>query len=272
MLEAWNSFATKCVDLLLGWSLYLPRDVVLLLVSLLTALALLGVRRWTTNQDWLRRAQADRKRLGQLLREAKREGDRQQAARYRATSAMIAWCRLKAEGLPLLLSLPPLALLGTWAMFRLGYLPPEPGDQLAARLYTPTSAISRVAHLVPRDGIACDGWVQAVGEDTLDGEVVNGIATWTIICGDEPRDASLAFRLGEHRFEHPLTIGGAIHSQPLQFHGPRGQYVTEVALPEYRLLGILPGIPWLMIPPWVTGYLLLVLPITLILRRVLRIE
>src|SRR6202022_4511620 len=126
-------------DFLLGWLLRLPRDLTLVMVATFTALVMVGVRRLTTNQDRLRCAAEDGRRLRQLAREARRQGDSSALQRYKTTRSQIGLIKLKAEGLPLMVSLVPIGLLATWALFRLDYLPVKPGEQVKLWVYTPVA-------------------------------------------------------------------------------------------------------------------------------------
>src|SRR5688572_13113410 len=127
MLELWNRISLGVFDVLLGWSLRLPADVALILVALLSAAVLAGVRLFTTNQDLLRRAAADKKRLKELTWQAKARGDGEAVKRHRSVAGAVAVKQLKAEGLPLVASIVPIALLATWCFHRLAYVPPRAG-------------------------------------------------------------------------------------------------------------------------------------------------
>ena len=85
MLDALTSVCLAIADPLLGWLLYLPRDLALLIVSIGTALVLALVRLKTTDQELLRRCKHDKKRQKELLRQAKRKGDKEARKRHRAT-------------------------------------------------------------------------------------------------------------------------------------------------------------------------------------------
>src|SRR6516164_1963701 len=105
MLHTWNNLSLAVGDFLLGWLLRLPRDLTLLMVAVFTALVMIGIRLMTTNQDLLRLAAEDGRRLRQLSREARRQGDKTALQRYKLTRSQVGLIKLKAEGLPLLVSL-----------------------------------------------------------------------------------------------------------------------------------------------------------------------
>src|SRR5947208_1001488 len=139
MLEWWNNLSLAAGDFLLGWLLRLPRDLTLLVVAVFTSLFMIAVRYFTTPQDRLRRAAADGRRLRELVGQAKRNGDKSALQRYRRTRSMIGLVKLKAEGLPLLVSLLPIALVATWAIFRLEYPPVKSGEEVTLAVYTPVA-------------------------------------------------------------------------------------------------------------------------------------
>src|SRR5256885_5839424 len=88
MLEWWNNLSLAVGDIVLGWLLRLPRDLTLVVVAVFTALLMIGVRYLTTQQDRLRRAAEDTKRLRELVREAKGKRDNGALKRYQATRSM----------------------------------------------------------------------------------------------------------------------------------------------------------------------------------------
>ena len=168
MLEWLTNFCTTSVDFVLGWSLSLPRDVVLLIVALLTSLILTGVRVFTTNQEWLKRCKADKKRLSALIRQAKARSDKEAVTRHKNTIQLIALKGFSSEGLPLLVSLIPIAMLATWAFSRLAYLAPQPGKEVTLTVEFPAYAHGSVVTLVPQEGMKCDGgWARQIKSETL---------------------------------------------------------------------------------------------------------
>ena len=112
ILPLLNNSILAIADPLLGWLLYLPSDLALILLGAGTAALLTLVRPLTTNQDLLRRCRHDKRRLKELIRRAKRNKDRRALRNRQATRGMIAMMQLKAEGLPLLVAILPIAVLG----------------------------------------------------------------------------------------------------------------------------------------------------------------
>jgi len=229
------------LDFLFGWLLWFPSDVTLFAVALLTGLSLTLVRKWTTGQELLGRAAADEKRLGQLIKEAKKARKKDDVARYRITKAQIGMVKLKQEGKPLLYSLLPVALLATWAFARLEFIPPKPGEAVEVTATAPLSSAGAIVHIVPETGIAAEtGWVQ---QFVAEGE--SATAVWL------------------------LKSDAALQADQLTARRANGDVSLTLSLKERRLFGIVPGLPGL--PAWLVGYLIIVCALVPLLKRVLRI-
>jgi hypothetical protein len=268
MLEIWNNLSLAVGDFLLGWLLYLPRDLTLVIVVIFTALLLIAIRQLTAPQDLLRRAAQDSRRLKQLLKEARRQDkvDKGAIQRYQSTRSQIGLVKLKAEGWPLVASLLPIAIVATWALFRLEYLPVRPGQRVELALYTPVTAAGDVAHAVPEDGIKVEGgWVRQVRAVTNDGPP-HGLAVWDFEAGP-PRVYKLVVRLNDKSFERDLIVGQRFYALPVVDHG--NDFVSEWKREPYRWLGFVPGIVAVGLPAWLIGYVVMVVPITVLLKRAL---
>ena len=268
MLDWWNDISLGAFDFLLGRLLAWSPDAALLVVAIGSGAILTLVRLFTTNQDLLRRAARDKKRLKELKRQARAQRDREAVKRYRATASMIAMKTAKYEPLPLLVAIVPIAMLATWCFARLQYHPPRPGEEVAVCLYTPISAAGEPAHVVPQDGLEADRWVQPV-EPVDDQEPACGMATWKLKAAvAEPH--RLTVRVKRDSFEHGLAVGGWTYSRPVIDHG--SGFITELKMRPVKLFNLVPGIPWIHVPPWLVGYLIVVIPTVVLIRRVFRIR
>jgi len=268
-LAAITSFIVAAMDYPLGWLLALPRDVAIVLVALGTSLLLTLVRKWTTNQDQLRRSKGDLRRLKQLLREMKQAKDKTAAGRIRTSLAMVNAIRLKAEGKPLIVSLIPIVLLAVWAVERLDFFPPKVGEDLTVKAYYPLSSVDKLTHLVPPAGLKMLTEAIRLVEVDPHGQQ-NGLATWVL----RPRVALSTDLLIRHQGEtasHPLRVGGRTYAPPLGAGSGNKVLATETMLRQAKFLGIVPGVPALALPPWLIAYLIIVIPFVPILRRALRV-
>jgi len=266
------------MDVLLGWSLHLPAGVALILVSVLSAVALTWARVLVTDQDMLRRCADDKKKLRRLIRQTKRNRDLDKTAReadvkrYKLNKNLVALKTLKAEGKPLLVSLLPILLLATWAFVRLAYLPAGEGEVVQVSAYFPLSAVGEVVHVVPQEGLECaTGWIVGITADTsVDDVPVNAVAVWEVKgrAADEPYNLQLRWR--DQTWEQPLRIGGATYEPPITLQGDWPQS-TEVHLAQGKLFGIVPGFgPYL--PPWLIGYLLVVIPCVFVIKKLFNVR
>jgi hypothetical protein len=277
MLDLWNRVSLGVFDALLGWALRLPADVTLILVAVLSAAVLTAVRLFTTDQDLLRRAAADKKRLRQLIREAKVRRDRDAVKRHRSVAGMVAVTQFRAEGLPLLVSLLPIAMLATWGFHRLAYHPPRSGEAVEVVAYTPVSAVGAVGvmHVVPQDGVAADRWVQPIVEAEYHGQKT-GRAAWRITApggSGAAQPLRLTLRYKDHSVDREVRVGQTTYAEPFVQHGD--DFQTELKMRPVKLFGVLPGVKWPggpeVLPPWMVGYLLIVVPFVFVLKRVTRI-
>ncbi len=75
--------------------------------------------------------------------------------------------------------------------------------------------------------------------------------------------------MGGQTLRHPLRVGQKRYEPPILLH--ESDTATWVELKQVRLFGIVPGVPWLFLAPWLAAYLIIVIPFVFILRRVLRI-
>jgi len=278
MFEALNTLCLSLMDHLLGWSLSLPRIVVLLALAIGTALILTVVRKFTTNQDLLRRAKADKARLKQLLGDAKRAGDKDAIKRIRGTIGEIGMVSMKSEGLPLLASLLPIALLAIWAFSRIGYLPPKAGETVIVKAYLPSVEIGNLIYMVPQKGLeASKGWIQPITEEKdAEGKVVKGIAQWELKSAPAGGSFVLPLRYKGKTVEKELLVGGPKYADPVTFYEDQPIEIVEVVMSEYKPLDLLPklampGVPWLALDGWLLGYLIIVIPLSFILKPALRI-
>ncbi len=251
MFDSLNHFILRGMDLVVGWLLLLPRDAAIVLVALSTALVLALARKFTTDQDLLHRCAADRKRLRELRRAARRACDRAALARLGATQGRVAVKAFAQEWKPMLVSLVPIALLATWCWQRLEYLPPRPGEPVSFTATFPISAAGQLAHLVPAEGLqAPQGWIRVL---TVNTNTATAQATWTL-AGTRGLH-SITLRYDGHTYRHPLLLGEREYEVQLLAHAPPG-IRTALGLPPARLFGLVPGLPALGLAPWLVAYLL----------------
>jgi len=297
MFETFNLWVVHAADWIFGWMLFLPRDLALFSVALLTSASLTLVRKWTTDQDWLHQAAADEARLGQLRKEAMRRGDRDAVKRHKETVVLIKMRAMRFEGKPLLLALIPVAILATWAFSRLAYVPAHLNEPVEVRACVPRSDIGKLAHLVPVPGIeAVDGWIQPIVEDqpaAISGlwdrtgvwigshmrqllhiqprpVKTDGMAVWHVVIHDSlPHE--LRIRYSGRTYPAAFVAGTRYYETPDMLFPDAPLQAIRVALKPMRLFDFVGGIDWILLPPWLTAYLLIAIPLVTMLRKFLHV-
>jgi len=296
MWQAVNDFLVNAADYLLGWILYLPRDLKLVVVALMTSAVMAYVRKWSTDQDWLGRAARDGKRLKELARQARADKDKPAGRRIKQTMMLIKLKGLRFEGKPLLLAIIPVAILATWAFGRLAYEPPAKGRTIELRLYVPNADIASAnrPYLAPTPGIevertATGGVVQEVVRDTHPAPTrvwdkanaavaaklgmtpeLTGVARWRIkAVGDKDRYTLRVCHKGKC-YEKQLIVDG--RHTPAAYTACDGQTAIglELAMEPLMLFGQVG--PILFLAPWLVAYLLIAIPFVYVFKAVCRIH
>lgn len=299
MMVALNEGMVRVADHLFGWILFLPRDAALCCVAALSSAALTLLRRWTTNQEWLRRAQADEIRQKQLHTEARKLGDREAAQRHADVMIRIKLKTLRYEIRPLLWAMVPITLLVTWAYARLAYVPPRLRQVVEIRATLPHAAMGQLVHLTPEPGLAIAGdWVQPVGEDHAVSPATawdqaslwlgdnirelfrvthdpvrpadDGVAVWSLIALDT-QPHRLKIRYAGSTYEVPFCAGTRRYADPVTIFSDSPVRSVEVVLTPTRLFDFVGSIDWLFLPAWLVAYLLIAIPAMMAMRRLLRI-
>ena len=271
MLNSLCAWSVRVIDYPLGWLLWLPRDVTLLLFAALTALLMTLARRAVTNQDLLRRCAEDLQRLKQLLRQTRRLQDKPTRLRLRSIVGLIKGMQLAADMRVLVVVLVPVAMLAIWASERLDYLPPQIDRDLVVRAHFPLSSIEGLTHLVPAAGYELKGTaIQVIRADTASGSS-GGLAEWTLHPTSAAEDLAIVIRHRHESATHRVSIGRATYRPPVQTHANERLALTEVVLDRYRPLGLNLKTEMIGLPPWMVGYLVLALLLVPILKRLLRV-
>ena len=271
-MEALNvlcAWSVRAADVPLGWLLWLPRDVTLLLFAVLTAIVMTLARRAVTNQDLLRRCADDLQRLKQLLRETRRSQDKPTRLRLRRTVGLIKGMQLAADMRVLVAVLLPVAILAIWASERLDYLPPQVDRDLVVRAHFPLSSIEGLTHLAPAAGCELKG--PAIQVIQMDAASSSGLAEWTLHPTSASDDLAIIIRHRNESATHLVAIGHATYRPPVQSHPNERLALTEVVLDRYRPLGLNLKAEAIGLPPWMVGYLVLTLLLVPTFKRLLHV-
>lgn len=273
-LDTINSLAVMMMSdwrLVFDLLLELPRDVTLLVFSVLTALLMTLARRWVTNQDLLRRCADDLRQLKQLDQEARQSRDKPRRQRLRNTVALIKQMQLTEDMKVLAVVLVPVAVLAMWAVERLDYLPPRVGDDLVVRAFFPISSVDGVTHLVPADGVELiSSPIQIIHADSQTPPI--GMAEWKLRPTSATDELSLTIRHQGESAVHRVKVGRTTYLPPQELHQKERLKTTEVVLKRYHPLGLNLKTESLGLPAWMAGYLVLTLLLVPGLKRLLRVS
>ena len=295
MFQAINDFLVNAGDYLFGWILYLPRDLRVVVVAVLTSAVLAYVRKWTTDQDWLGRAARDQKRLKELMAQARAAGDKDARRRHKQTMTLIKLKGIWPELKPLPYAIVPIAILATWAFGRLAYEPPAKGQTLELRLYVPNADIASAdrPYLLPEPGIEVEqtdtgGLVQDVVRDShpepacwwdqanalLSSKLgltpeLTGVARWRIQAVGDPDRYRLRIRHKGKTYEKDLVVDGRHHPSAYDACDDGTALGVELAMKPLRLFGQVGAV--LVLQPWLVAYLLIAIPFVYVFKAVCRI-
>ncbi len=309
LLHQINQAILFVADPLFNGLLHLNLNVTVVIVALLTATVLTVLRKFASNQDLLQRCHQDKitltkrikelkkhdhteevnacigsvirtvtdggvkfpedgaERLRRLLRSAWKKSE---VKRLKEIKNQIAMKTLKQEGLPLLVALLPLAILGTWCFARLGAHPPKAHESVRVAAHFPFTDIGKIAHLVPQDGMTIEnGAVHEVEKAELNG-IPYGRIEWSVHAeaSKTPYPIQIRYHNGD-TYEHELLVGQKTYSEPLKLECPSGERAVEIVMTPFQVLGIIPGVGFLA--PWLVAYILITIPVVPLLKRTLKI-
>jgi uncharacterized membrane protein (DUF106 family) len=100
----------------------------------------------------------------------------------------------------------------------------------------------------------------------------NGLAVWRLKCERRDEPYTLVLHRDNGSFEKELIVDGKQYAAPFEFYYDGNEmYTIETKLEEYKPFGIVPGIEAIAFAPWIVGYLIIVIPFSLIMKPVLKI-
>jgi hypothetical protein len=265
MIALWKTMSISAFDTLLGWLLWLPRDVAVVTLGVFSAVFALSLRRLVCDRQLLGLIRQDERVLKRLIREARRAGDRASLARHRQVRAAVARLRLSQEIRAAAAAAIPLLALMPWASARMDYLPPRENETVTLLAWLPASSIGETIHLVPAPGLdTADGWIRSIAKSQFNGQT-RGRAEWRIRVASGTAPYRLTLRFRERTLEQDVLVGQPTYTSPFRIHGE--DLATEVRLRRYLPLGI-SRTATISIPPWLFAYLVATLATVLVLGQV----
>lgn len=261
---------------LLGWTDSLPADAAFLIVCLLSVASMLVTKSLFSDASIARGVHADLRRLRQLLRQARRQGDRPAVRRHRRNRVRVLLVRIQNEFKAIGVSLLLVSVLVVWSQRHLQHRSIAPGQPFRVVLQLPASFDAQLVHLVPQEGVkAEDGYVRQLRaspdarRESLPIRTAKplpeAIAEWQLAA--EAGDHELLFRTPQSSCRHRVVVGTRPTADSIRTEQPG--VVIETKFLPYQPWKVVPGVPVLDCPPWLSGYLLIVIPLYLLGSRVL---
>ncbi len=229
------------LDIFLKWTLYLGPFWAVLVLALLTGLLVMLAQKYLSDQRKIGLIVQDTKLLGKLIKQAKRERDKEKVTRYQRRRTAVGGRRLVLSFRPVFFIMIPLVLLVTWCQNRLAYLPWRPQQEVEVRAYFSEGG-EGVAHIVPAKGVRLregESYVQLLQapEAQAASAGLHPYALWHLR-GDAGRYL-LKIRYQSRTYLNNLVITeGVEQTPPLQYHVPPSQIADPDSLQEEGLLWV----------------------------------
>jgi hypothetical protein len=166
----------------------------------------------------------------------------------------------------------------------MAFVPPRAGETVPVRAWFPVSAVGELAHMVPHDGLrevsvsgAGNGgrWIREIAPD-IDpgtGAATGGVAMWSVQAEAGPDPHKLLIRYRGHTAEKEMLVGRRTYSPPVQyFPGDSPVRCVELGMRQFRPFGIVLGIGFLGMPPWLVAYFLVAIPCVSLIKKLARIH
>lgn len=299
-----DAFSVRIMDPVLGWLLNLQRDVAMIAVASATALVMVVVRKFVTDQKWLSQAHDDQERLGELIKIAQQAKDKDAVARYKQTKNMIQMRSSKFELKPLMIVIIPVVLLVTWCFGRFGFEPPREGEMVRVKLNMSKSDIGKLVHLAPCEGLSIKGgWVRMVEKDVLDkpegvwdqgnawlvaevgrllawvtrvpvadaAALLEGAAVWEVAGKARTSPYALKVVVDEQIYQAALLVGQKTYAPEKVLFADGKVQSIDIRMKPRKLFGFIGALDWLLCPPWLVAYMLIAMPLFFLLKRILKV-
>ncbi|MFN3484039.1 MAG: hypothetical protein ACK44W_00915 [Planctomycetota bacterium] len=255
------------LDLVLGWTAYLPPTWAVAVVGAVSGAGVMLLQKYASRQALLARCKEDLRLLKARLREARRAGDAEAAARagalVRRISGKYLWGALK----PALWSVPIIGVVALWCGARLGWEPVRPGETLEVVAHFEDRARG-FAHVVPAEGMRPEGAAVApVGMPRA------GQASWKVRAEGEGR-LPLVVRYADRSYEVelPVSARGGRPPEPIFVFHESTPHQDQLQAIELRLRSSMGPAWWNLGLGWVGLYFAVALLVAIPLRFALRVQ
>ncbi len=258
MVSGFQSIVDTVLTPVFGWLLRIPSIVAILFLSLLLGLVSTLLQKYLTDQAKMRRLKDDTKKLQKQMKDAQKKGEHDKMLKAQQKMMPIQMDLLRESFKPLLWTMVPFLLIFFWLSVHFAFLPVEPGVP-----FTVTAAfedgVSGNATLSVPEGFTVDEPTKAIS---------NGAAVWTVKGPEGEHDLTLHYAGADFTRSVLVTHEREYLPPVQQLHGS----VQSITIGNAKLLPLGPGFNlfgWQ--PSWIFYYIILSIPISLGLKKLLRV-
>jgi hypothetical protein len=158
-------------------------------------------------------------------------------------------------------------------------VPPKAGETVTLNVYLPASASGELAHVAPQDGLrevsdanpdSGGRWIQEIAEERDPGKglATGAVATWQLQADARVEPYRIEIRHRTSSVTKELLIGQKTYSRDVEFYGKDSSIgCVQIVMMPVKLFGLVPGIPALLLPPWLVAYFLIAVPSVSLIKR-----
>ena len=269
LLPVLNVLYVPC-DWVLGWTERFSPAVAITTVGVISALAIILVQKYGSDQTFLGACKADLKFLKRRMKEAKAADDKDALLRARGLSGRIGGKYMWASLKPALWTVPLIGVIGLWTGSRLGYVPIRPGQEIAVAAHFEDKA-EGFAYVLPIEGLRPVTAPIAPIAFPQDGG--GRQARWTLRAEKEG-DHRLTIRGAGRSYEVtiPVAAKGGRPPEPVTVLNDLTPGQDQLQAVEIKLADSLPAAWWNLTMQWGGLYLIVAVGVALALRSLLKVH
>jgi len=277
-------------DWVLGWTERFSPFVAITIVGVISALAIILVQKYGSDQTFLGACKADLKFLKKRMKEAKRgaayysdDGENitidpsslspanlDILTRARALSGRIGGKYMWASLKPALWTVPLIGVIGLWTGSRLGYVPIRPGQEIAVAAHFEDQA-KGFAYVLPTEGLRPVTAPIAAIEIPQDG---GGLQARWKLRAEKEGDHRLTVRGAGRSYDVtiPVAAKGGRPPEPVTVLNDLTPGQDQLQAVEIKLADSLPAAWWNLKMQWGGLYLIVAVGMALVLRSLLGVH
>jgi uncharacterized membrane protein (DUF106 family) len=258
MVSGFQTFVDTVFNPLFGWLLNIPPLLAILFLSLLLGLISTLLQKYLTDQEKMRRLKDDTKKMQKQMKEAQKEKDADKVMKLQGKLMPIQMDLMKESFRPLLWTMLPFLLIFFWLNSHFGYYPVEPGVPFSVTAAF-EEGLSGNATLVAPDGFTVDQPTKSI-ED--------GKISWTVSGPAGEHTLRIDYAGAQVSRTVLVTTERAYLNPVMALKGP----VNAFNIGNAKLYPAGKWNEWFGgFPGWIFWYIILSIPISLGLKKILKV-